>query len=58
MEEDGRGGKRRQEETGGDRGRLRKIGKRGWLCALGAEYVETTMVQKRARKAQAEGRRC
>ena len=39
MEEDGRGWKRRKEEAGGDRGRLRKIGKRGWLCALGAEHV-------------------
>ena len=55
MEEEGR--KRRKEEAGGDRGRLRKIGKRGWLCALGAEYVDTTMVQKRARMAQEEGRR-
>ena len=57
MEEDGRGWERRKEEAGGDRGRLRKIGKRGWLCALGAEYVDTTMVQKRARMAQEEGRR-
>ena len=55
MEEEGR--KSRKEEAGGDRGRLRKIGKRGWLSAVGAEYVDTTMVQKRARMAQEEGRR-
>ncbi|MGM9696449.1 MAG: hypothetical protein ACI3X8_06205, partial [Alloprevotella sp.] len=52
MEEDG---KRRKEEAGGDRGRLRKIGKRGWLCALGAEHVETTMAQKRAQEEGADG---
>ena len=48
-----RGGRRRQEETGeagGNRGgrrkqgRQRKIGKRGWLCALGAEHVAEQMV--------------
>ena len=57
MEEDGRGRKRReadekrrQEEAGGNRGgrrkqgRQRKIGKRGWLCALGAEHVAEQMV--------------
>ena len=55
MGEDGRGGKRRKEEAGGDRGRLRKIGKRGWLCALGAEHVETTMAQKRAQEEGADG---
>ena len=55
MEEDGRGWERRKEEAGGDRGRLRKIGKRGWLCALGAEYVETTMAQKRAQEEGADG---
>ena len=43
MEEDGRGRKRRKEEAGGDRGRLRKIGKRGWLCALGAEHLAEQM---------------
>ena len=56
MEEDGRGrkrreadGKRRQAEAGGNRGgrrkqgRQRKIGKRGWLCALGAEHVAEQM---------------
>ena len=39
MEEEERGAKRRIEEAGGDKGRLRKIGKRGWLCALGAEHL-------------------
>ena len=50
MEEDGRGrkrrqadGKRRQAEAGGNRGGRRKIGKRGWLCALGAEHVAEQM---------------
>ena len=45
MEEDGRGWKRMEEETGG----------RGWLCALGAEHVETTMAQKRAQEEGADG---
>ena len=49
MAEDGRGWKRKKEEAGGwkeeagggrrKQGRQRKIGKRGWLCALGAEHV-------------------
>ena len=49
-----RGGKRKKEEAdgwkeeaGGGRrkqGRQRKIGKRGWLCALGAEHVAEQMV--------------
>ena len=41
--EDGGGWK---EEAGGGRrkqGRQRKIGKRGWLCALGAEHVAEQM---------------
>ena len=34
MQEEERGGKRMEEETGG----------RGWLCALGAEHVAEQMV--------------
>ncbi len=30
-------------------------GGRGWLCALGAEHVETTMAQKRAQEEGADG---
>ena len=30
-------------------------GRRGWLCALGAEHVETTMAQKRAQEEGADG---
>ena len=48
-------GKRRQAEAGGNRGRPRKIGKRSWLCALGAEHVDTTMAQKRAQEEGADG---
>ena len=43
--EEKRGWKRMEEETGG----------RGWLCALGAEHVETTMAQKRAQEEGADG---
>ena len=48
MEEDGRGwkedGKRKQAEGRGNRGgRQRKIGKHGWLCALGAEHLAEQM---------------
>ena len=45
--EEGRGWERMAEEAGGGRrkqGRQRKIGKRGWLCALGAEHVAEQMV--------------
>ena len=41
IKEEGRGGKRRQEAGG--RGRQRKIGKSGWLCALGAEHLAEQM---------------
>ena len=50
MEEEERGERREEEgggwkeEAGGNRGRQRKIGKRGWLCALGAEHVAEQMV--------------
>ena len=30
-------------------------GRRDWLCALGAEHVETTMAQKRAQEEGADG---
>ena len=32
-----------------------EAGGRGWLCALGAEHVETTMAQKRAQEEGAHG---
>ena len=47
MEEDGKrreeGEKRRPAEAGGNRGRQRKIGWRGWLCALGGEHLAEQM---------------
>ena len=52
-EEEERGGRRREEDGGGwkeeagggrwKQGRQRKRGKRGWLCALGAEHVAEQM---------------
>ena len=41
MEEEERGAKRRIEEAGGDKGRLRKIGRCALLLRLKTQYNDT-----------------